>query len=244
MTWQDRYLQRFYAGRPGWTDGTTYFHGICREFAPQRARILDVGAGPSNRSSRFFATLGELHGVDVDPAVLDNDALAGAAVIDTESYPFEAESFDLVVSSYVVEHVSDPLAQLAEIRRVLKPDGRYVFRTPNFYHYVALVSAFTPLWFHRLVANRLRNAPADNPLPYETFYRLNTASAVRDGARRVGFDVERLELIEKEPSYTLASRVFFFAGLAYERAVNATDALEQLRSNLFVVLRKTTHARA
>ncbi|MEJ8566360.1 class I SAM-dependent methyltransferase [Elongatibacter sediminis] len=38
--------------------------------------------------------------------------------------------FDLVTSSHVMEHVSDPWAALTEIHRVLKPGGHYVFSIP------------------------------------------------------------------------------------------------------------------
>ena len=36
----------------------------------------------------------------------------------------------------------------------------------------------------------------------------------------------------------MAARPLFYAGLLYERTVNATERLRMLRANLFVVLRK------
>lgn len=41
--------------------------------------------------------------------------------------PFPAETFDLVVSFGVLEHVEDDLSSLKEIRRVLKPGGMFFF---------------------------------------------------------------------------------------------------------------------
>ncbi|MGE5466689.1 MAG: methyltransferase domain-containing protein [Ignavibacteria bacterium] len=41
-----------------------------------------------------------------------------------------AAAFDLVVHSDTLEHVPDPLAGLAECRRVLKPDGRCIYTVP------------------------------------------------------------------------------------------------------------------
>jgi ubiquinone/menaquinone biosynthesis C-methylase UbiE len=43
---------------------------------------------------------------------------------------FADESIDLVLSSDVLEHVPDPYAAHAEVRRVLRPGGRHVFTVP------------------------------------------------------------------------------------------------------------------
>lgn len=238
MVWQQAYMDRFYRSRAGWRDGTTEFHDLCARAGRGARRILEIGAGPSNPTSSYLATLAELHGVDVDSAALGNDALSGAHVIVRDAYPFDDGYFDLCVSNYVLEHVADPRAHLAEVRRVLGPGGAYVFRTPNRFHYVALVSAATPHWFHELVANRLRGQGEEAHDPYPTAYRMNSARAVARHAKSAGFAVEVLDLVEKEPSYGMAARPLFLAFMAYERLVNATPKLANLRANLFGLLRK------
>ena len=55
----------------------------------------------------------------------------------------------------------------------------YVFRTPNLYHFIPLVSRLAPHRFHQAVANRLRNLPREAPDPYRTYYRLNSRGAIR-----------------------------------------------------------------
>ena len=157
--WQDAWTNRFYRSQPGWTDGTTEFHSLCRLYVPAKARILEVGAGPTNRTSAFLASLGEVHGADVSDEVTGNIHLASSALIKGGRYPFPDASFDAVVSNYVVEHVDDAFAHLTEIHRVLLPGGHYIFRTPNLVHYVAIVSRLTAHGIHRALANRLRNLP-------------------------------------------------------------------------------------
>jgi ubiquinone/menaquinone biosynthesis C-methylase UbiE len=44
-----------------------------------------------------------------------------------EQMPFAAASFDSIVITYSLCTIADPLAALAEMRRVLKPDGRVFF---------------------------------------------------------------------------------------------------------------------
>lgn len=242
MGWQQRYLARFYETRPGWVDGTTEFHRLCAEVVAGTARgagtILEIGAGRSNATSRFLATLGAVHGVDPDPAVRGNDALAGAHVIEGDAYPFPDGSFDACCSNYVLEHVRHPREHLREVARVLRPGGAYVVRTANRYHYVTLVSRLTPFAFHRLVVKRLTGAAAGAPDPFPTVYALNAPGRIRAVAAAAGLRVESLGLVEKEPSYGMASRAMFLAFMAYERAVNASPRLALLRSNIFAVLRK------
>ena len=238
MNWHRRALDRFYDRSRGFVDGTTAFHRLCARVVTQGSRILEIGAGPSNASSDFFATLGALTGLDVDPEVETNRALVRAFVFDGSRFPFADAAFDACVSNYVVEHVPDPARHLAEVRRVLRPGGVYAFRTPNRHHYVGFVSSLTPHWFHELVANRLRALPKGAHDPYPTVYAMNSRGALGKLAREAAFHVDALEMIEPEPSYGAASRLVFYPLLAYERCVNSSAAFAGLRSNILAVLRK------
>jgi SAM-dependent methyltransferase len=238
MPWQETYVERFYRQRAGWADGTTEFHDLCASNIPCGADILEIGAGPSNATSRFLASLGKLQGVDTDPEVKTNDALDVAHVLTSDEYPFPANKFDACVSNYVLEHISNPGLHLQEISRVLKTNGLYLFRTPNLFHYVAMISCLTPHWVHKLFANRLRSLSFDSHEPYPTVYRLNSPARIRRLAAQYGFSVDRLRLVEKEPAYGMSSRFLFLIFMSYERLVNAFEVLANLRANLFVVLRK------
>lgn len=238
MTWQRDYLERYYSPSRGFKNGTDEFHELAARAIPKGAEILEIGAGPSNPTSRFLATIGRVHGLDPDPAVKTNDALASASLLEGDRYPFDDARFGACVSNYCIEHIPSPEEHLAEVARVLAPGGAYVLRTPNRWHYVSLVSSLTPHWFHELVANRMRNVGDDAHDPYPTVYAMNTKRDVERHAARAGLVVEELRMVEKEPSYGMSSRALFLAFMAYERAVNATDAASELRSNIFAVLRK------
>ena len=85
-------------------------------------------------SAKALRQLGwQTEGVDFDAPAVANARRKGLAVragaLEDQRYP-EA-SFDLVHMSHVIEHVPDPLATLAEIRRVLRPGGTLVLATPN-----------------------------------------------------------------------------------------------------------------
>ena len=237
MSWQAEYIERFYSPAKGWVNGTREFHELCASVIPRGSKILEIGPGPGNHTSRLLATLGEVHGIDPDPVIKTNESLASAAVLEGDRFPYPDGSFDACASDYCLEHVPDTAAHVAEVARVLRPGGVYVFRTPNLWHYVTLISKLTPHWFHELVANRLRNIKGGHD-PYPTVYAMNTEADVRRLAAGAGLRVEELRLIEKEPSYGMSSRTLFLLFMAYERAVNSTPRAAMLRSTILAVLRK------
>jgi SAM-dependent methyltransferase len=71
------------------------------------------------RSSEYFG-----------PQYSPGQLVDGVEHQDLQSLGFEDESFDLVLTSDVLEHVPDPYAAHAEIRRILRPGGRHVFTIP------------------------------------------------------------------------------------------------------------------
>jgi SAM-dependent methyltransferase len=238
MSWQRVYVDRFYNRSRGWVDGTTEFHALCAAHIRPGSAILEIGAGPSNATSRYLSSLGSVSGVDVDAAVQSNDALTAAHVLDGDVYPFADAAFDACVSDYVLEHIEDPMAHFSEVRRVLRPGGVYVLRTPGRYHYVTLVSRLTPHAFHRAVANRLRHLAADAHDPYPTYYRANSRRALGRAAARSGLRVRELRMVEKEPAYGMAARPLFLGFMLYERVVNASALLAPIRANIFGVLER------
>ena len=148
------------------------------------------------------------------------------------------ESYDLVVADYVMEHVEHPRLMLREIHRVLRPGGHFVFRTPNIYHYVSIISRFTPHLFHLATANKARQMDEDANDPYPTFYRFNSRRSMRSIAKQASMREVELRMVEKQPSYLQFNSLAYRGGVAYERLVNSTNALAGMRVNIFGVLAK------
>jgi 2-polyprenyl-3-methyl-5-hydroxy-6-metoxy-1,4-benzoquinol methylase len=76
---------------------------------------------------------------------------------DGTALPFQGETFDLVLSHAVIEHVADAPRYLRECRRVMKPDGRMYLSTAPYRSFAGahLPRLKVPLPLHLLVGRRL-----------------------------------------------------------------------------------------
>ncbi len=118
----------------------SFYRGVAADVAavaPDGARVLEVGCGPGHLSIQLARQHRlDVTGLDLDPAMIER-ARANAdrtgdderqqptfLVGDAASLRFPDGAFDLVVSTLSMHHWADPRAGLAEIGRVLRPDGR------------------------------------------------------------------------------------------------------------------------
>lgn len=231
-------LERYYFSQPGFVNGTAHFHQLCQRFVPKGQPILEIGSGPPNRTSQLLAGIGPVTGVDIGDEIRSNHWLTESHIYDGVKLPLPDAKFAACVSDFVLEHVEHPAEHFREVGRVLVPGGVYCFRTPNLWHYVTLGSRLLPFAGHLALANRLRARDETAHDPYPTFYRANSARAIRNMAKLGGLAIQHMELIEKEPSYGQAHPLLFYPMMAYERLVNSTEKLAPFRINLFAVLRK------
>jgi SAM-dependent methyltransferase len=124
--------------------------------------VLDAGCGVGYGSAMLaHAGAREVVGVDLSPkAVAAADAAAPAqasfTVGDVHALPFEAGRFDVVVCFEVIEHVEGQDGVIAELARVLAPDGVLVISSPNRDVY----PAGNPHHLHEYIPEELRAALA------------------------------------------------------------------------------------
>jgi ubiquinone/menaquinone biosynthesis C-methylase UbiE len=103
----------------------------------ERAKnILDIGCGTGitlKYITQFINKEARLHCIDLDKnPLLINDIKFKHCDIDKEQILYEDNFFDVVISTYVLEHLKNPYNLFSEVYRVLKPGGYFLCVTENY----------------------------------------------------------------------------------------------------------------
>jgi SAM-dependent methyltransferase len=128
-------------------------------------RVLDDGCGGGGMCVSFGEESESVVGIDLSHRFADAGTRLALekgvsnvtfARADGAALPFADQSFDLVLSHAVIEHVADPAGYLAEARRVLKNDGLFFLQTAPYLspHGAHLPRLKVPVPLHLLVGRR------------------------------------------------------------------------------------------
>ncbi len=104
--------------------------------SPGDVVALDAGCGRVSALRAFRPRIARLVGADIHPPTTPLAHLDDFAIVDVcrSADAFATASFDVVLSSFTLEHFADPLAALANLRRWLRPGGTLVATTVNRQH--------------------------------------------------------------------------------------------------------------
>lgn len=96
---------------------------LVRSLVPPSSQVLELG-GARGEQARIIASWGcSVESIDIADRDVGDGLVFGVIDYDGVNIPFPDQSFDVVFSSNVLEHVQELPALLREVRRVLRPDG-------------------------------------------------------------------------------------------------------------------------
>ena len=110
---------------------------LFKEWMGKNKKVLDMGCR-DGILTRHFIEHNEVTGLDIDKQALE--ACRENLKIETKwsdfslQIPIPTSSFDVVVAGEVIEHLPYPEITIAEISRILKPEGLFIGSVPNSYH--------------------------------------------------------------------------------------------------------------
>jgi SAM-dependent methyltransferase len=131
----DAYERELWAGRAaayerGFARLTAHTAGALLDAAGAAAgtRLLDVGTGPGVVATAAVARGAKVTAVDAEPSMAEAAARnvpgLDVRVARLPDLPLPDGAFDAVTGNFVINAVGDPVATLAELRRMLRADGR------------------------------------------------------------------------------------------------------------------------
>ncbi len=218
---QAAYREHYRAARPGWLSSGDEFDIVVQKRLSSESAVLDLGCGRTGGIERFWRDARLAVGIDPDLQSLA-DRTPGMPVMQAggESIPFAAASFDMVVSVWVLEHLPAPERVFAEVARVMKPGGHFIFLTPNARNPLVVgnrAGQVAPWLQRQLVSSVYGRSGGDT---FAVRYRANTTARLRTLAAGTGFTVAELKVIA-DPTYLAFNALLFRAAMFGERMLPA-----------------------
>ncbi|MGA8029545.1 MAG: class I SAM-dependent methyltransferase [Bryobacteraceae bacterium] len=226
---------------PGLTSSQYGYYKKLRSLIPDKT-WLDLGCGHqvfadwmTNEQAEIIASCRTAYGIDLDWTGLKaHPAISNKVFGDLAHLPFEAECVDVVSANMVAEHLADPEPVLREIHRVLKPNGVFVFHTPNRRGWPTRMAARIPDGLKKKLIWLLERRREEDVFP--THYRMNSSSAIAKLAAETGFTVEDITAVSTSAATAMLGPVALVE-LLYIRYLQRPQGAE-FRSNLVAALQK------
>jgi 2-polyprenyl-3-methyl-5-hydroxy-6-metoxy-1,4-benzoquinol methylase len=159
--------------------------------------ILDLGSGTGAFVHEMKSTGWQVSGLepDADARKVAYESF-GVNLSDTSSfYQLQPSSFDAITMWHVLEHVHDLQAYIAQLKKLLKPDGKLIIAVPNYTaadasHYKSFWAAydvprhlyhFSPNSIVELMKKHDLKVHAYKPMWFDSFYIAMLSSKYKNG---------------------------------------------------------------
>jgi ubiquinone/menaquinone biosynthesis C-methylase UbiE len=110
-------------------------------------RILEIGCGIGTVVHELSKKGHDITGIDISIEAIEYGRKKynniHLEVQPAETLPYEDESFEIVLSFDLFEHIAEIDKHISEVRRVLRPGGYYLFQTPNRYSNIIYETLWT-----------------------------------------------------------------------------------------------------
>jgi len=129
-----------------------------------------------------------ISGLEINREIVESDPRIKYCDVNYDRFPFEGESFDVIVSIWGMEHFkTDNVFQ--ESYRVLKKGGSFVFITPNTGNPVFFFNKI----FHGLLGKTYYRYLTDSQYkPHMTFYNFNSRGRIEKIAQIYKYNLEKI----------------------------------------------------
>jgi SAM-dependent methyltransferase len=176
------------------------YEEVLSEYCSNSIQWLDLGCGhkllPTWRLENEKKLVGSaklIAGIDADYGSLAKHKTIKKRVCgDICRLPFVDNTFDLITSNMVFEHLEIPEEQLREISRILKKGGRLIFHTPNKHGYTTFLARILPEFVKSSLVYLLQGRKEEDVFP--AYYRINSRYEITKAGDLVGLKIADFKL--------------------------------------------------
>ena len=162
-------------------------HQLVLDRARGAQQVLDVGCSAGVLARDLVAQGSVVDGIEYDPSdakearTVCREVLVGD--LETMEIALQPGTYDVVLCADIIEHLKDPVAALARLRPLLKPDGRLIVSVPNIANWSMRVTHLLGRWDYQ-----------DRGLMDRTHLHFFTQRTIRTTLERAGYRVEQVEV--------------------------------------------------
>jgi len=189
------------------------------------SRILEVGCGTGAIVYELSSSGCDITGTDISGCAVEYGLKKYPGVKleiqATESLDYPDESFDLVLSFDLLEHLMDVDRHLSQVRRILRPGGYYLLQTPNKY------------------CNAVFETLKTRSLRWRSYHpSLHSAAQLKHRFKNSGFRI-RFVKMNTINEFTLKKFDMFGKLFFWVRYINFRNLPLLIQTNFYVVAKKT-----
>ena len=104
---------------------------LVSEFSLQNKSLLEAGVGRCEHLDLFHKLGLSTSGFDSDPIALKYNSSIKIFDCESDIWPYNDNSFDILYSKSFIEHLTDPSCYFKQAYRILKPGGIILSLTPD-----------------------------------------------------------------------------------------------------------------
>ncbi len=185
---------------PTWVPQAEIYKSTVERYVNGDDTVLDIGCGRSTYMCDVYSRAQLVIGQDPDAqALAENTCVQIKLTGGLETLKeVKNDSVDVVVTSWVLEHIDEPDLLLSNVSRTLKSSGVFISLTPNKKSWVIFFSRLIPNFLHPFLVKLVWGREMQDTYP--TRYKLNSEEEIRNFAAKYGLLVESIHFL-KDPTY-------------------------------------------
>jgi ubiquinone/menaquinone biosynthesis C-methylase UbiE len=228
----------------GLNDSQQEYEEVLNQYCVGASKWLDLGCGhhllPPWRYEQEKALIDRskfIVGIDYDHrSLIKHRTIENRLRGNISKLPFPDNTFDLVTSNMVFEHLDAPAEQLKEIGRVLTKGGKLIFHTPNKHAYLTLMARVIPEFAKDRIVYFLQGREEEDVFP--AFYRVNSIPEIRSLCNKAGFEVLEITRTCCSPQFVMIPPILVVELLWIRFLMSRAGML--FRPYLIAILEKAT----